>query len=155
MVVCPCSHIDPAPQPFTPAAHFSEACSHHKRCLHCLHCCLLLLLLPQKTIVFDVSKRETHHPGGGFKKLARRLKGSFRVLVNKDELTDERLAEASLMVFGSPRAKFSNEEVSAARHQAAAHQEDVNVCARAQTQMLALVHLHEARTLSAAQGSAT
>ena len=65
----------------------------------------------QKTIVFDVSKRETHHPGAGFKKLARRLKAVFKVSVNKDELTDSKLQEASLLIFGSPRAKFSNEEV--------------------------------------------
>ena len=73
------------------------------------HACLCL----QKTILFDVSKRETHHPGAGFKKLTRRLKGAFKVSINKDELTDEKLMEASLIIFGSPRAKFSNEEVSA------------------------------------------
>ncbi|KAG5178614.1 Intrafragellar transport 52, osm-6-like protein, partial [Tribonema minus] len=64
----------------------------------------------QKSITFDVSKRENYHPGGGFKKLARRLKTSYKVLANKDDITDERLAQTSLIIFGSPRAKFSNEE---------------------------------------------
>jgi hypothetical protein len=63
------------------------------------------------TIVFDASKRETHHPGSGFKKLARRLKGEHKVVVNKDDLSLEKLQEASLVVFGSPRSRFSTEEV--------------------------------------------
>ncbi|CAM9748764.1 unnamed protein product, partial [Sphacelaria rigidula] len=33
----------------------------------------------QKVIVFDASKRETHHPGNGFKKLARRLKSTYKL----------------------------------------------------------------------------
>ncbi len=33
----------------------------------------------QKLIVFDASKRETHHPGNGFKKLARRLKSGYKL----------------------------------------------------------------------------
>lgn len=33
----------------------------------------------QKVIVFDASKRETHHPGNGFKKLSRRLKSGYKL----------------------------------------------------------------------------
>ena len=74
---------------------------------------LLLSSLKQKLILFDASKRETHHPGSGFKKLARRLKGTYKVAVNKDELTPSRLAEAAPVVFGGPREKFSQEEFEA------------------------------------------
>ncbi|CAM9488844.1 unnamed protein product, partial [Phaeothamnion confervicola] len=71
------------------------------------------LAQPEKLVLFDASKRESHHPGTGFKKLARRLKSSYRVGVNKDDLSLERLQEASLVVFGSPRQKFSQEEFEA------------------------------------------
>ncbi|CAM9583057.1 unnamed protein product, partial [Chrysoparadoxa australica] len=64
----------------------------------------------QKVVYMDVRKRETHHSGAGYKQLARRLKSSYKVAANKDELTSERLAEASLIIFGAPRDKFSNEE---------------------------------------------
>ncbi len=40
-----------------------------------------VVVAPQlgKQLLFNNSKRETHHPGNGFKKLCRRLKGSFKV----------------------------------------------------------------------------
>ena len=31
------------------------------------------------TILFNNSKRETHHPNNGFKKLGRRLKGTYKL----------------------------------------------------------------------------
>lgn len=63
-----------------------------------------------KLILLDASKRETHHGNNGFKRLHRRLRNNFKVEVNKDPLTRERLNEASLVIFGGPREKFSAAE---------------------------------------------
>jgi|TARA_B110000090_G_scaffold206412_1_gene255809 intraflagellar transport protein 52 len=65
-------------------------------------------------IVFNASKREKYHPSSGFKKLHRRLRGSYKVRVNKDDLSQgDVLREASLLVMGSPREKFSTAEFQA------------------------------------------
>lgn len=64
----------------------------------------------KRTILFNASKRESHQPSGGFKKLFRRLKTNFRVVTNKDELSRDRLSESSLVVFGGPREPFSSLE---------------------------------------------
>ena len=58
-------------------------------------------------ILFDASKRETHHPQSNFKKLFRRLRASFQVDTNKDEITEKALEGVSLLVFGGPREKFA------------------------------------------------
>mmetsp|Transcript_77131 Transcript_77131/g.186591 ORF Transcript_77131/g.186591 Transcript_77131/m.186591 type:complete len:558 (+) Transcript_77131:165-1838(+) len=64
-------------------------------------------------VMFDSSKRETHHPGSGFKKLYRRLRGHHKVTVNKEELSADVLREAKVMVLGGPRDKFSASEFDA------------------------------------------
>lgn len=64
-------------------------------------------------LMFNASKRESHHPNSGFKKLYRRLKGSYKVQLNKDDISLERLREASVAVFGCPREKFSSSEFGA------------------------------------------
>lgn len=64
----------------------------------------------KKSIIFNTSKKETHSPTSGFKKLTRRLKSSFKILTNKDELSIDRLADANLIIFGGPREPFSTAE---------------------------------------------
>mmetsp|Transcript_19864 Transcript_19864/g.29167 ORF Transcript_19864/g.29167 Transcript_19864/m.29167 type:complete len:437 (-) Transcript_19864:1390-2700(-) len=64
-------------------------------------------------ILFDATKRETHQPNSRFKKLYRRLRSHYKVQINKDELTYENLKECDLIIFGSPRALFSDEEFDA------------------------------------------
>ncbi|CAN0195471.1 unnamed protein product, partial [Ectocarpus sp. 4 AP-2014] len=59
--------------------------------------------------------RETHHPGNGFKKLARRLKSGYKLQINKDELSEESLRGVNLIVFGSPRERFLQEEFEAVK----------------------------------------
>jgi hypothetical protein len=39
----------------------------------------ILYNLLQRSIVFNATKRETHHPNNGFKKLLRKLRSSFKV----------------------------------------------------------------------------
>lgn len=64
-------------------------------------------------VMFDASKRETHHPGNGFKRLFRRLRANYKVQVNKDEIALDRLCQANLVVFGGPRERFSTSEFEA------------------------------------------
>ncbi len=84
--------------------------------------------------MFNASKRETHHPNSGFKKLFRRLRATYKVDMcglfifiiikircscvvagvrsNKDEIALDRLSRANLVVFGGPRERFSSSEVT-------------------------------------------
>lgn len=64
----------------------------------------------RKCILFNCTKKETHHPNSGFKKLSRRLKSTFKISTNKDEIVRDRLAEADVIVFGGPRDPFSTNE---------------------------------------------
>jgi len=64
----------------------------------------------KKTIKFNANKKETHHPGNGFKKLSRRLKQNYQILTNKDEISGDNLADADLLVLGGPRDLFSTDE---------------------------------------------
>ena len=64
----------------------------------------------EKVILFDASKRETHHAGSGFKKLYRRLRANHKVATNKDEIGSIDFENVGVMVFGCPREKFSKSE---------------------------------------------
>jgi intraflagellar transport protein 52 len=65
-------------------------------------------------IVFNASKREKHHPSAGYKKLHRRLRSTYKVRVNKEDLSQaDCLRDASLLVMGAPREKFSSAEFEA------------------------------------------
>ena len=63
-----------------------------------------------RQILFSVCKHETHTPQSGFKRLFRRLRSSYKCALLRDELTEEKLAEASLVIFGGPREKFTASE---------------------------------------------
>ena len=64
----------------------------------------------KKSILFNATKKETHHPNSGFKKLFRRLKSNFKISSNKDEVSRDRLADADLLVFGGPSEPFTTAE---------------------------------------------
>ena len=64
----------------------------------------------KKSILFNATKKETHHPNSGFKKLFRRLKSNFKISSNKDEVSRDRLADADLLVFGGPSEPFTTTE---------------------------------------------
>lgn len=85
----------------------------------------------QGVIVFDVSKRETHHPSSGYKQLHRKLRTTYKCQVygvsfrvgailhlltlmcrNNYEITEERLGGVSALIFGGPQDKFSVQEVN-------------------------------------------
>ena len=62
-------------------------------------------------IIFDVSKRETHHPNANFKKLYRRLRSLGKVQVNKESISSDRLKDCDLLIIGSPQTRFVDDEL--------------------------------------------
>ena len=67
----------------------------------------------EKTIMFDVSKREVFTPSSGLATLRRKLQTNFKVTQNKDVITLTVLREASLVMFVGPRERFSSAEFEA------------------------------------------
>eukprot|EP01116_Phalansterium_solitarium_P020480 TRINITY_DN6061_c0_g1_i1.p1 TRINITY_DN6061_c0_g1~~TRINITY_DN6061_c0_g1_i1.p1 ORF type:complete len:446 (-),score=156.17 TRINITY_DN6061_c0_g1_i1:213-1550(-) len=67
----------------------------------------------QQTIIFDSHVKELVTLSSGFKKLQRKLRSSFKIVQNKEEITPEVLAEASLVVFGGPQEKLKESEFKA------------------------------------------
>eukprot|EP00928_Gymnodinium_smaydae_P079521 TRINITY_DN63423_c0_g1_i1.p1 TRINITY_DN63423_c0_g1~~TRINITY_DN63423_c0_g1_i1.p1 ORF type:complete len:449 (-),score=78.09 TRINITY_DN63423_c0_g1_i1:89-1435(-) len=65
---------------------------------------------PGMEILLDVSKREQGNPQSNYKKLHKKLKSDYKVSVNKEAITYERLRAANLVVFSGPREMFSSEE---------------------------------------------
>lgn len=64
----------------------------------------------KKSVVFNVTKKETHHPNSGFKKLVRRLKANYKFSSNKEEISRDQLADTDVLVFGCPREPFTTIE---------------------------------------------
>ncbi|CAE8688056.1 unnamed protein product, partial [Polarella glacialis] len=64
-------------------------------------------------ILFDMSKKEQGNPSSNYKKLHRKIKTDYKVSVNKDIITLERLQAANLVIFGGPREMFSSDEFTA------------------------------------------
>mmetsp|Transcript_26390 Transcript_26390/g.60066 ORF Transcript_26390/g.60066 Transcript_26390/m.60066 type:complete len:455 (+) Transcript_26390:74-1438(+) len=67
----------------------------------------------EKEIVFDMSKKEQGNPSHNYKKFHRKTKTDFKVSVNKDLITLERLQAANLVIFAGPREMFSSDEFQA------------------------------------------
>jgi hypothetical protein len=62
-------------------------------------------------ISFNICKKERYTPSNGFKSLQRRLRGSYRVGLFKEEMNLAKLIDTNLLVFGAPCEKFSTAEV--------------------------------------------
>ncbi|XP_067009694.1 intraflagellar transport protein 52 homolog [Anabrus simplex] len=62
------------------------------------------------TIVFNCSKSEQFKINENYKTLHRKLKGTWRIVVNKDEITLVTLQDVSLFVLPGPREKFTENE---------------------------------------------
>ncbi|ORX79038.1 hypothetical protein BCR32DRAFT_206174 [Anaeromyces robustus] len=65
------------------------------------------------TILFNVTKKEQATPSNGFKLFQRRLRNSYKVSLNKEELNTAKLQDVKLLIFGGPREKFTTSEFSA------------------------------------------
>jgi intraflagellar transport protein 52 len=66
-------------------------------------------------VLFDASKKEAYYPTSGMKKLARKLKASAKIDINKDDLSKDRIKDASLIVFAGVRERFSSSEFATLR----------------------------------------
>jgi hypothetical protein len=66
-------------------------------------------------IMFNCSRREINTPSTGFKQLFRKLRTSFRVDSNKEELSKERLDGVRVLIFGSSTEKLEPSECEALR----------------------------------------
>lgn len=64
-------------------------------------------------IVFDCSKKESYNPNMGYKSWCRKLKNNWKIIMNKDELTLERLSVARILILPAPREKFKGTEFEA------------------------------------------
>ncbi|XP_063967830.1 intraflagellar transport protein 52 homolog [Lytechinus pictus] len=65
------------------------------------------------SIVFDVSKRELFSTQNGFKQLNKKLRSNWKIVSNKDEITEEKLSSAKVFVIAGPRDKFTAPEFEA------------------------------------------
>eukprot|EP01105_Mastigella_eilhardi_P010406 TRINITY_DN2427_c0_g1_i1.p1 TRINITY_DN2427_c0_g1~~TRINITY_DN2427_c0_g1_i1.p1 ORF type:complete len:525 (+),score=153.15 TRINITY_DN2427_c0_g1_i1:53-1576(+) len=67
----------------------------------------------QPSVLFDVSKKETHHPQTGFKKLYRKIRAAaiFRVHINKETLSLAKLQQHTIFVLACPREPMSEQEI--------------------------------------------
>lgn len=64
-------------------------------------------------IIFDCSKREMFSPNNGYKTWCRKLRNSWKVVTNREELTNERLSVATILILPSPCEKFKASEFKA------------------------------------------
>ncbi|XP_074644049.1 intraflagellar transport protein 52 homolog isoform X2 [Tubulanus polymorphus] len=68
---------------------------------------------PRNTVLFNASKRELFSTTSGFKTLNRKLRTSWKVSSNKDEITEELLSTVRVFILGGPREKFTAAEFDA------------------------------------------
>mmetsp|Transcript_1747 Transcript_1747/g.3745 ORF Transcript_1747/g.3745 Transcript_1747/m.3745 type:complete len:450 (-) Transcript_1747:189-1538(-) len=67
----------------------------------------------EKEIFFDMSKKELGNPSNNYKKFHRKIKTDFKVSINKDLITLEKLMTSNLAIFAGPREMFSEDEFNA------------------------------------------
>ncbi|TGZ32861.1 hypothetical protein CRM22_011425 [Opisthorchis felineus] len=66
----------------------------------------------ENTVVFNQTKKESFTLSANFKELSKRFKTFWKFIVNKDEITLERLNMANIFVTAGPTEKFSAAEFS-------------------------------------------
>eukprot|EP01147_Barroeca_monosierra_P000715 gene715-4008_t len=66
-------------------------------------------------LLFNVGKKEIFSPSSGFKQLSRRLRSTWRIAAFKDDLTQDRIQDATVLVFAGPRQKFTAGEFDVIR----------------------------------------
>lgn len=62
-------------------------------------------------VMFDMSKRCSHTPKNGYKKLFRKLRATYSMGVNKDEIATDVIGNAKCLIFGNPRHEFTPAEM--------------------------------------------
>lgn len=66
-----------------------------------------------REVLIDVSKKEQGNPSSNYKKFHRRIKGEYKVSINKEMITLEKLQMANLAIFAGPREMFTSDEFAA------------------------------------------
>ena len=66
-----------------------------------------------KTVMFNLSKDEAFHHIKGFKVMHKRIRSTFKISGNKEEIVYKKIADNRLVVFGGPRNKFKQSELDA------------------------------------------
>jgi hypothetical protein len=67
--------------------------------------------LTMPTILFDISKNEALTPSNGLKSLTRKLRNSAKIGLVKEDISLEKLGDASCLIFAAPCSKFTMAEV--------------------------------------------
>ncbi|CAH8651959.1 unnamed protein product [Schistosoma rodhaini] len=66
--------------------------------------------IEENTVVFNQTKKEAFNLSQNFTEIAKYLKSSWKVVINKDDITHERLSIVKLFVISGPTEKFSAAE---------------------------------------------
>ncbi|XP_064607888.1 intraflagellar transport protein 52 homolog [Liolophura sinensis] len=67
----------------------------------------------KNVIIFNASKKEVFNLNNGYKSLNRKLRASWKLVTNKDEIVEDKLSSARVLVLPGPRAKFMASEFDA------------------------------------------
>ncbi|XP_059149492.1 intraflagellar transport protein 52 homolog isoform X2 [Physella acuta] len=67
----------------------------------------------RNTILFSSTKREIYTLNNGLKTMSRKLKSSWRLVPNKDDISPDKLNQARIFVIPGAREKFTSAEFSA------------------------------------------
>ncbi|KAF0981740.1 hypothetical protein FDP41_012397 [Naegleria fowleri] len=65
-----------------------------------------------KTIMFNTCKNEYGTPKNNLQKLYKKIRMEYKTLINEEEITQEKLKQANLVIFCGPRLKFTEQEFS-------------------------------------------
>lgn len=66
-------------------------------------------------IIFNATKRETHHPKGKFSLLAQKLRDYGKIKTNRKEITADLLEDCDVIIFGNPQTALSGKELRVLR----------------------------------------
>lgn len=67
----------------------------------------------QKNIVFNISKKEYGSPNANLKKMIKKYRGIYKCVLNKEEISQEKLRQTSLIVLAGPKQMFTKSEFDA------------------------------------------
>ncbi|XP_048484167.1 intraflagellar transport protein 52 homolog [Plutella xylostella] len=67
------------------------------------------------TILFDVSKNEMFKINETYKVLHRKLKSTWKVMINRDPISEAVLADVKILVIAGPQGVYSDEELASMR----------------------------------------
>ncbi|CAL1539792.1 unnamed protein product [Lymnaea stagnalis] len=67
----------------------------------------------RNTILFNATKRELYSLNNGLKTLNRKLKSMWRLVVNKDDISPDKLSQARIFVLPGSKEKFTAAELTA------------------------------------------